>query len=42
MIATADQYKMRKIRGGIHSIPGYLEKIRRNPSNAELSIVYYK
>ena len=38
MIATADQYRMRKIRGGIPSIPGYLEKIRRNPSNTELSI----
>ena len=38
MTANTDQYKLRKIRGGIPSIPGYLEKIRRNPNNIELSM----
>ena len=32
------QHKMRKIRNSISSIPGFLEKIRRNPNNAELGM----
>lgn len=35
-LANMDQYRMRKIRSTIPSIPGFLEKIRRNPNNTEL------
>ena len=32
------QHKMRKIRNSISSIPGFLEKICRNPNNTELGM----
>ena len=35
-VANIDQHRMRKIRSTISSVPGMLEKIRRNPSNTEL------
>ena len=41
IIAKFDQYRMRKIRSSIPSIPGLLEDLRRNPNNTELGIVTY-
>ena len=41
-IANTDQYRMRKIRSAISSVPGLLEKIQKNPSNTELGIYSYK
>ena len=32
---------MKKIKSSIQSIPGYLEKIRRDPSNTELGKISY-
>lgn len=37
-VANFDKYQMRKIQSTIPSIPGFLEKIRRDPSNIELGI----
>ena len=37
-VANFDKYQMRKIRSTIPSIPGLLEKLRRDPSNIELSM----